>query len=168
MPVLKLNIGLNVAGKPTLNAAAVCREVITEFKPFIAGPRFFNVQTAASGEETVTAAIIVQRIGDVELNFAIHRLCDMFQQDCIAGIYGKLGFLIGPNTADYGGEFNAEYWLEPVELDYKLVAIRDLIDAFDLVCSESAPLDGRSSELIKAAGVTVNAIRAQLRSLAGV
>ena len=161
MPVLKLNIGLNVGGVPTLNAVDVARALTIELRPFIVGPSMFSVQVAKSGEETLTAAVMVQQMGEVELSYMIHKLCSLFAQDCIAGIYGDRQFLIGPVTEPYGGAFNVDYWLEPRAIDPKLVALRELIEAFD----NFTMAEDDKARMVETA--KVNAIRAKLRRVGG-
>lgn len=109
MALLQLNVGLWINGKPgNIGPRTVVEEVIATL------PNYGHVARVQihpiTGEPTVIIGMIVA--DNIELEAKIHFLCHLLQQDCIAGKLGDIGFLYGPNVADYGGEFNPVYWLE--------------------------------------------------------
>ena len=157
MPLLKLNIGLNVKGVPTLGAHETTRQLMTHLKSVIAGPSVFSVATAKSGEQTLLVSVLIIPISRVSLDALIHELCDKFQQDCIALMLDDADLLLGPRTADYGGAFNPEYWIEPVAINPHVVAMRELIEAFDEL--DSCGL------ITKRTADKVEAIRAKVRRM---
>ena len=103
---IELNIGLNIGTKGRrVPAAAAMQAVVDTFLPRMI---LADVRQAASGEDTL---VVLMASPLSIIHKQIFRLCALLHQDCIAGKVDGQGFLIGPNTAPYGGAFNAEYWL---------------------------------------------------------
>lgn len=105
---LQLNIGLWVNGKPSnIGPRTIADDVIATIEPFTLAVRLGHAKE--SGEPTMIVMAIVPDNFDVEAK--INTLCMLLSQDCIAGMADEEGFLIGPNTAPYGGAFNPDYFL---------------------------------------------------------
>ena len=103
---IELNIGLNIGTKGRhVPAAAAMQAVVDTFLPRM---MLADVRQAASGEDTLVV-LMASSIEPSEMR--MHYLCGLLHQDCIAGKFNGEGFLMGPNTAPYGGAFNADYWL---------------------------------------------------------
>jgi len=101
---IELNIGLNIGTKgQRCPAAAAIQAVVDTFLPRMI---IADVRQAASGEDTL---VVIMASSMTEL--PVYNLCALLHQDCIAGKFNGEGFLLGPNTAPYGGAFNADYWL---------------------------------------------------------
>ena len=148
MPVLKLNIGLNINGVQALKLEPTLKAIKDHLKPIIAGQSRYTVEQAKSGEFTICAAVIVSRMTKGELDHLIDIMCAEFEQDCIAGIYDNAGFLIGPRCEDYGGCFNINYWLEPANLPAHALELMELIDCFDAVveCAAEWPYNEKEAK----------------------
>lgn len=103
-----LNIGLWINGEENANYGprTVIADVMDIFRPEqISATRRF----AKSGEPTMVVSMEVENSREIEP--CIFELCRLLQQDCIAGKVDGSGFLIGPNTEPYGGEFNPDYFI---------------------------------------------------------
>ena len=101
---IELNIGLNIGTKgQRVPVAAAIQAVVDTFLPRM---MLADVRQAASGEDTL---VVLMASSMSEL--PVYTLCGLLHQDCIAGKFNGEGFLLGPNTAPYGGAFNADYWL---------------------------------------------------------
>lgn len=103
-----LNIGLWINGKANSNIGprTVISDVVELLKPStIDATRRY----AKSGEPIMVIKVEVS--DETDLVNSINRLCALLQQDCVAGVADGEGFLIGPNTEPYGGEFNPEYFI---------------------------------------------------------
>jgi len=103
---IELNIGLNIGTKgQRVPAAAAIQAVVDTFLPRMI---IADVRQAASGEDTLVV-LMASSIDSTDAR--VRRLCALLHQDCVAGKFNGEGFLLGPNTAPYGGAFNADYWL---------------------------------------------------------
>lgn len=111
--IVTLNIGLWINGKKNANLgpATVLHEVINCLSPI-------NIESkqrfAKSGEPTMVIELVM--VNDMQkLRTGVMHLCLLLSQDCIAltvdNLSGLEGFLVGPNTEPYGGEFNPEYFI---------------------------------------------------------
>lgn len=108
--LLTLNIGLHVNGKPgNIGPRTVIADVVSTLRPLHIKS---GLHHAATGEPTMVLELLLEQSTVAEITPAIMFLCHLLSQDCIAGltIDGE-GFLIGPNTAPYGGQFNPLYFL---------------------------------------------------------
>jgi hypothetical protein len=111
MAILQLNVGLWVNGKVgNIGPRTVVEDVMQTI------PNYGHIARVdyakETGEPTVVLALIVADTfkPDAPVNF----LCDLLQQDCIAGKLGDEGFLIGPRTEPYGNAFNPDYFIPAV------------------------------------------------------
>lgn len=111
--IVTLNIGLWINGKPNANLGprTVLHEVITCLSPIIIESK---QRFAKSGEPTMVITMVCNNDMNA-LKHGIYSLCSLLSQDCIAltvdSLSGLEGFLIGPNTAPYGGKFNPDYFI---------------------------------------------------------
>lgn len=106
MHKVELNIGLNIGQNGMrLGAATVIQAVVDMFLPSMI---LADVRRAASGEDTLV--VVMATLIDPH-DARIERLCRLLHQECIAGKLDGVGFLRGVDTSNYGGAFNADYWL---------------------------------------------------------
>lgn len=65
-------------------------------------------------QSTTERTLVVELDSSVcDLTNRVHTLCLALHQDAIAWTANGHGFLTGPKAADWGGEFNPEFFLVP-------------------------------------------------------
>ena len=116
MHTIHLNIGLNINGVESLQMP----QIAVALEQALPGMEIQESHIRQSATER-TACIILRWGGAHEaadLHDPIMHLCDLLQQEAIAGKWfepgaGTIPFLTGPKAAEWGGEFNEDYWLVP-------------------------------------------------------
>lgn len=108
--LVTLNIGMLVKGKPgNIGPRTVIADVVSTLRPLHIKS---GLRHAASGEPTMVVSLSLEQSTIAEITPAIMFLCHLLSQDCIAGLTADgEGFLIGPVTTPYGGEFNPLYFI---------------------------------------------------------
>lgn len=115
MKTIHLNIGLNVNGVESLQMP----HIAVALEQALPGIRLTECYIRQSSTER-TACMILRWAGTYEaFEAGIYEACRLLKQDAIAGKFfhpfaPMQAFLIGPKAAEWGGAFNADYWLEPV------------------------------------------------------
>lgn len=71
----------------------------------------FRIAQSDSETTYVIQANFLASPAAVALRLIVHGLCEDLEQDAIAYKVGGTGFLVGPKAADWGGEFNPEYFI---------------------------------------------------------
>lgn len=113
---IHLNIGLAVGNTQD---ALQMPQIAVALEQALPGMQITESYIRQSSTER-TACIILRWAGTYDtFGRGIMALCEALQQDAIAGKWfephaATIQFLIGPKAAEWGGEFNAEFWLEPV------------------------------------------------------
>lgn len=129
MQTIHLNIGLNIAGIETLQMP----QITVALEAALPGMETRESYIRQSATER-TACIILRWAGAYDaFGRGIMHLCDLLSQEAIAGKWfepgaGTIQFLIGPKAEAWGGEFNPDYWLDPVP-DNAPVAADDAVAA---------------------------------------
>ena len=110
---IELNIGLNVGDTPT-HSAASCIAALLKVQPDAIQIEARETQRG-TGEEAALIRYTIPAAGNTQgaIVAAIDKLSRALDQDCIAAKVQGHGLLIGPNAADWGGAFNADYWEAP-------------------------------------------------------
>lgn len=131
MNTIHLNIGLNINGVESLQMP----QIAVALEQALPGMEIRESYIRQSSTER-TACIILRWSGAYDaFGRGIMHLCDLLSQEAIAGKWFEPGartiqFLIGPKAAEWGGEFNEDYWLvpcpdnAPVAVDEALRALR--------------------------------------------
>ena len=135
MNTLSLNIGLAVGNVTTATETLeplTALTAITQHLPATEVKEWHVRVHPITGEPTLVVRLATRIAGPNTLAPCIHDLCLALRQDCISGKLVGWGegqakegwnageaiheFLTGPKAADYGGAFDATYWL-PVTCD---------------------------------------------------
>lgn len=115
MNTIHLNIGLNINGVEALQMP----QIAVALEAALPGMEIRESYIRQSATER-TACIILRWAGAYDaFGRGIMHLCDLLSQEAIAGKWfepgaGTIQFLIGPKAEAWGGEFNEDYWLNPV------------------------------------------------------
>ena len=126
MNTLSLNIGLavgNVESATETLDPLTALHAIGDHLPATQVKEWYVRVHPLTGELTLVVRLVTRIAGPNTLAPCIHDLCLALRQDCISGKLAISGqptheFLTGPKAADYGGAFDATYWL-PVTCDNK-------------------------------------------------
>ena len=124
MNTLSLNIGLAVGNVETATETLdplTALHAIGDHLPATQVKEWYVRVHPITGELTLVVRLATRIAGPNTLAPCIHDLCLALRQDCISGKLAVRGeeaceFLTGPKAADYGGAFDATYWL-PVTCD---------------------------------------------------
>ena len=124
MNTLSLNIGLSVGNVETATETLdplTALHAIGDHLPATQVKEWYVRVHPITGELTLVVRLATRIAGPNTLAPCIHDLCLALRQDCISGKLAVRGeeaceFLTGPKAADYGGAFDATYWL-PVTCD---------------------------------------------------
>lgn len=115
MNTIHLNIGLNIAGVEALQMP----QIAVALEAALPGMKIRESYIRQSATER-TACIILRWAGAYDaFGRGIMQVCALLSQEAIAGKWfepnaATIQFLIGPKAAEWGGEFNPEYWLDPM------------------------------------------------------
>lgn len=124
MNTLSLNIGLAV-GNVTVATETIdpltALHAIGEHLPATQVKEWYVRVHPITGEPTLVVRLATRIAGPYSLAPCIHDLCLALRQDCISGKLAVRGeeiheFLTGPKAADYGGAFDATYWLSVITM----------------------------------------------------
>ena len=127
MQTIHLNVGLNINGVEALQMP----QIAVALEQALPGMEIRESYIRQSATER-TACIILRWSGAYDaFGRGIMALCDLLEQEAIAGKWfepyaATIQFLIGPKAEAWGGEFNPDYWLDPVP-DNAPVAADDAI-----------------------------------------
>jgi len=110
-----LNVGLWASGSKKEQKNVVSKTLAAiafHFKPF-----WFRAEIATANETGEPTLVIHLRTINlsVDARFAanVDVLCNVLLQDCIAFTVDGEGYLLGPKAGDWGGKFNAYYFILP-------------------------------------------------------
>ena len=107
-----LNIGLHDAGANRIGAKAFAKAASAAAFYFAAESIRAEQQQSAS-EPTAVIELTVEPQNLLALEFIADQLCQTLRQDAVAFTVDGTGHLLGPKAAEWGGQFNAEYFLLP-------------------------------------------------------
>ena len=119
MNTLSLNIGLSVGNVETATEMLdplTALHAIGDHLPSTQVKEWHIRVHPITGELTLVVRLATRIAGPNTLAPCIHDLCLALRQDCISGKLAVRSeeiheFLTGPKAADYGGAFDATYWL---------------------------------------------------------
>lgn len=98
-----LNVGMNVGDKTKLTPRKIKAVLKKEFNVEVK-----KATTQTSDSEPTYIPELSRPLTEQEL----YRLSEILEQDAIAHHTGDAGMLAGPKAADWGGEFNPEYYMD--------------------------------------------------------
>lgn len=98
-----LNVGMNVGDKTTLTPRKIKNILKKEFD--------IDVKKAST-QVSDTEPTYIPELSRPLTQDELYRLSELTGQDAIAHHTGETGMLAGPKAKDWGGEFNAEYYLD--------------------------------------------------------
>lgn len=115
MPAFKFNIGSAVNGQDK----ALSRETVLQamYRNGFTDAEIIKEEMSSTETTYVIVAFKFRDWHDKGHENAVYDVCEALKQDAIAykvvhapGAY--VGFLVGPKAEDWGGEFNAEYFID--------------------------------------------------------
>lgn len=97
-----LNVGLNIGDKTALTPDQVKSILKEEFDVDV---------TNSTVQDSNTEPTYIPELSRALTQDELYRLSELTQQDAIAHHTGEAGMLAGPKAADWGGEFNPDYFM---------------------------------------------------------